>query len=170
MKFGICAGVAAASISLVIGTSSASAGTPLTVQLDQTQLMMLNSDPGTIIVGNPSIADVSLNGRQLFIHGHAFGETNLVVFDGSGNKIADLELTVSHDTANSLAFYKGNATNGVARYTYSCAPNCEFNMMVGDDSAAFEKLVGDNRAKTDYATGVKSSDLGPKNVSVATGQ
>ncbi len=43
-------------------------------------------------------------------------------------------------------------------------------MMVGDDSAAFEKLVGDNRAKTDYATGVKSSDLGPKNVSVATGQ
>jgi Pilus formation protein N terminal region len=170
MKFGICAGAAGACVSLVVGASLAAAGTPLTVQMDQSQLMMLNADPGTIIIGNPSIADVSLNGRQLFIHGHAAGETNLMVFDGGGNKIADFDLSVSHDTANSLVVYKGNATNGTFRYTYSCAPNCEFNMMAGDDSAAFEKLVSDNRAKTDYATGVKTSDLGPKNVAVSTGQ
>ena len=158
MKFALCL-----TAGLLLGSfSPAFAGTPLTVQMDQSQLMMLEADPGTIIVGNPSIADVSINGRQLFFHGHSFGETNIMIFDTNGKKVADYDITVSKDTANELSLYLGNATNGAGRHTYSCAPNCEQNMMVGDDSGAFQRLVNDNRTKNDYATGVKTSDLGGK--------
>ncbi|MDE2384161.1 MAG: pilus assembly protein N-terminal domain-containing protein [Alphaproteobacteria bacterium] len=140
----------------------------MTVNVDQSTPMMLTADPGSIIVGNPSIADVSLNGRQLIIHGHTYGETNLIVFDGTGNKLVDFDLTVVHNTSNQLTMFVGNATSGTHRYSYSCAPNssCEVNMMVGDDSGWMEKVIGDNRAKNDYATGVKTSDLQSKTTSV----
>ena len=138
------------------------AGTPLTVQIDQSQLLSLDAEPGTIIVGNPSIADVSVNGRQMFVHGHSFGETNLMIFDVNGKKMGDYELTVGNSSNNQVTVFIGSGTNGPTRYTYSCAPTCEAAMMVGDPSAYLNKVVGDNRAKSDYASGVKSSDLAPK--------
>ena len=147
------------SVSFLAFGGTAVAGTPLTVQIDQSQLLTLQADPGTIIVGNPSIADVSINGRQMFIHGHSFGETNLMIFDTLGSKVADFELTVGNSASNQLTLYLGSATNGTARYTYSCAPTCEAAMMVGDPSTYLNKMVGDNRAKTDFASGVKSTDL-----------
>lgn len=155
----ITAGISA---SILAFGGMAFAGTPLTVQIDHSQLIALQSDPGTIIVGNPSIADVSVNGKQMFVHGHAFGDTNLMIFDISGNKIADYDLSVGNSSSNQVTLFLGSATNGTVRYTYSCAPSCEAAMMVGDPSSYLNKVVGDNRAKTDYASGVKSSDLTPK--------
>jgi hypothetical protein len=151
-----CATAVAAALS-----GGALAGTPLVVQMDQSQLMMLTADPGSIIVGNPSIADVSLNGRQLFIHGHSFGETNLMIFDQAGKKIGDYEVTVSFDTANQLSLFKGGGEKAIAsRYTYSCAPNCEQNMMVGDDPGYTQTIITNNRSKLSYATSTRSDDAG----------
>ncbi len=150
---------AAAAAFLALSAGAAHAGTPLVVQMDQSQLMALTADPGSIIVGNPSIADVSLNGRQLFIHGHSFGETNLMIFDAAGQKIGDYDVTVSHDTENQLSMFIGNS-RGSARYTYSCAPNCEQNMMAGDEPGFMQQAVTSNRTKYSYATGVASSTTG----------
>ena len=146
---------------LILGyCGTAAAGTPLTVQIDQSQLLTLQSDPGTIVVGNPSIADVSLNGKQMYIHGHSFGETNLMIFDTSGNKMSEFELTVGNSPINQVTVYRGSATSGALRQTYSCAPTCEAAMMSGDNDLG--KVIGDNRSKADFASGVKSSDLASK--------
>ena len=152
--------ISTAAALLLLGSGSAFAGSPLVVQMDQSQLMQLTADPGSIIIGNPSIADVSLNGRQLFIHGHSFGETNLMIFDMGGKKIGDYDVTVSHDSENQLSLYMGNATKGVARYTYSCAPNCEQNMMVGDEPTWMQQVLANNRSKVAYATSTRSDDAG----------
>jgi len=144
--------ICAATLAFMAFTSQAQAGASLVVQMDQSQLMQLSADPGSIIVGNPSIADVSINGRQLFIHGHSFGETNLMVFDTAGKKIGDYDVTVSHDTENQLSMFVGNATIGATRYSYSCAPNCESNMMVGDQTQYFQSILNNNRNKVSYAT------------------
>jgi len=147
--------------------ASAQAGTPLTIQTDQSQPMLLASDPASIIIGNPSIADVSLNGRQLILHGHAFGETNLIVMDADGKRIVDFDITVSHDTANQLSLYFANANSSAQRHSYTCAPNCEASMMTGDPDDWMAKVIASNRAKSDFATGVKTSDLVTKGSSVA---
>ena len=149
-------------LSMAVFGGAASAATPLTVQIDQSQLLTLESDPGTVIIGNPSIADVSLNGKQLFIHGHSFGSTNLMVFDVAGNKISEFELTVGNSASTQLTLFNGSSANGVARSTYSCAPTCEVAIMIGDPSFYVNQLINVTRSKADLANGVKSSDLAPK--------
>ena len=135
----------------------ANAGAPLTVLVDRSQLMMLSADPGTVVVGNPSMADISLNGRQLFINGHSAGETNLLVFDQSGEKIGDYDITIMQVGENSLTVFKGSP-EGTARFSYACAPICERTMMVGDPHVPFNDLVGDNTAKYGFAQGIKPGD------------
>ena len=135
----------------------ANAGTPLTVLVDRSQLMMLSDDPGTVVVGNPSLADVSLNGRQLFINGHSAGETNLLVFDQSGEKIADFDITIMQVGENSLTVFKGTPS-GTHRFSFACAPICERTIIAGDESVPYEALVGDNNAKYQFSQGIKSGD------------
>ena len=155
------------SVSLVAFAGGLHAATPLTVQIDQSQLLMLDADPGTIIVGNPSIADVSLNGKQLFIHGHSFGATNLMIFDVAGHKMSEYELTVGNSASTQLTVYNGSSANGVARRSYSCAPTCEAAIMIGDPSDLVDRLIGGTRSKADLANGVKTSDLAPRTAVLA---
>lgn len=138
--------------------SVAQATTPLTIELDQSQVVTVNADPASIVVGNPSIADASMNGRQIFIHGHSFGQTNLMVFDNAGNKMVDYELTISHNTSNQVTMFMGNTNYATQRYSYSCAPNCEVNMLPGDNFDFTKNVILLNRAKYEFATGQKSAD------------
>jgi Pilus formation protein N terminal region len=138
--------------------ASAHAATPLTIEMDQSQLITVNAEPGSIVVGNPSIADASINGRQIFIHGHTFGQTNLMVFDSNGNKLLDFELTVARNTSNQLALFASTPDQGPLRYSYSCAPNCEANMVPGDNFDWTKNIILLSRAKYEFATGQKSAD------------
>jgi len=154
-------------LALVLATSTVraeetdnSVQTPITVQVDQSQLVMLSTDPATVVVGNPSMADISLNGKQMFIHGHSFGETNIMVFDAAGNKILNLYVSVAHRTDNQLSIFMSNGHSTMpARYTYTCAPNCEPNMMVGDQQDWMPLILGNNQAKYKFATGSLTSDV-----------
>lgn len=153
------------SLIFLMASSAAQAGAQLTIGVDRSQFMQLNADPGSIIVGNPSIADVSLNGRQLFIHGHSAGETNLIIFDQGGNKIGDYDLSVAQDGSNALIVFTGS-TAGTSRLSYVCAPNCERSMAAGDPPPATAALIGVNQTKSDFAQGSKSGG-GSKSPSAA---
>ena len=136
------------------------APSPVTVEVDQSQLVMLTTEPATVVVGNPSIADISLNGKQMFLHGHSFGETNIMVFDAAGNKIVNYYVSVAHHTDNQLSIFMSNGHSPmVARYTYTCAPNCEPNMMVGDQPDWMPVVLGNNQAKYKFATGSLTADV-----------
>lgn len=150
---------AAFTFALLASTLPALAGTPLTVDADRTQFITLSTDPGAIVVGNPSIADVSLNGRLLFINGHAYGETNLMVFDTAGGKIADFDISVSHSGANEVTMFIGNTSGPTSRYTFTCSPTCEPAMMPGDSSTWFNTVLADQQHKAQMAQGIKSTDM-----------
>ena len=151
---------------LLVGTSLAflgfatftQAGTPLTVTTDHSQLIMLSADPGTVVIGNPTIADISLNGRQLFINGHGAGETNLMVFDQGGNKLGDYEIAVTQGTDNSMILFASGSTPG-QRLSYVCAPNCERSMMVGDNLTDFTNILNGNQTKTAAAQGAGTAQV-----------
>ena len=161
-KFGVLFGTALCAL-IVLADGAAMAGSPVAIQTDQTQMIALSSEPGTVVVGNPSIADVSVNGKQVFMHGRAFGDTNVIILDTNGNQLANFDVTVVHSANNEVAIYSAGAipTERASRYTYSCDPACQRVMIPGDDFGAFKSIVEMNKSKFDLATSNKSADVSP---------
>jgi Pilus formation protein N terminal region len=170
-KFGVLFGTA---LLVAVGAAdqAALAGSPITIQTDQTQLIAISADPGTVVVGNPSIADVSLSGRRVFLHGRGFGSTNIMILDVAGNQLANFDVTVTHDHPNELVMVTSSTTRPkISIDTYSCAPICYHAMIPGD--AGFGETLGENSSKAGLASGSKSTDAAPSSAaggSPPTGQ
>ena len=137
-------------------TSAAFAAQELIVKTDQTQLINVSGNPGAVIVGNPSIADATVHGNKIFVHGRAYGSTNLIILDQNGNQLASLDVTVQLGGVNNLAVYKAGA-----RYSYVCAPVCEATLQAGDQVDWFGDISKMNGKKSDAATGKSSGDSAP---------
>jgi hypothetical protein len=127
----------------------ASAAEPLVLLTDQTQLLTLPRPAGTIVVGNPTFADVTVQGQLVFLHGRGFGTTNIIIMDEAGAQMADFEVTVQMGGSNNLAMYKAGQ-----RFSYVCAPNCEGTLQVGDPVGWLGKeIAAAIMTKTNLATG-----------------
>ncbi len=128
----------------------------LTLLTDQTQLLALSGTPATVVVGNPSIADVTIQGNEVFLHGKAFGTTNIIIMDAAGTRLADFEVTVMKNGSHDVAMWKGGG-----RYSYVCAPDCEVTFHVGDHPPTFDNWTSQSKAKLNLATGKTSSEAEP---------
>ncbi|TIM65567.1 MAG: hypothetical protein E5Y58_24510, partial [Mesorhizobium sp.] len=75
----------------------------------------------TIVVGNPAIADASVqDASTIVLTGKGFGVTNLVVLDQEGRPIVDEQITVVRQDASSVRIYRRAEIQ-----TMSCTPYCE---------------------------------------------
>lgn len=155
MKSGFWSLLASAATVCVLA-GPAQSGQPITLVTDKSTMITVSAEPSTVVIGNPSIADVSLNGRQVFLHGHAFGDTSLTILDAGGNVLADFDITVGNDGPRQIAVFKGGAK--VERYSYTCAPYCEVTMQVGDPFAWTDQVVTENAMKNALATGKPTSE------------
>ena len=153
-KFGALIGSALCSL-VVIFDQAAFAGSPITVYTDQTQMLALTSEPGTIVVGNPSIADVSVDGKRVFLHGRSYGNTNITILDPQGNQLANFEVSVTHDANNEVAIFSANSnpTERPSRASYVCDPLCQKAVIAGDNPSFFGEIAGMNGQKTSAALG-----------------
>lgn len=89
------------------------------VELDQARIYRLAAPASTIIIGNPAIADATLQDAQtLIVTGRAYGQTNLVVLDEQGETITDVQLAVLAASENLVTVYKG-----AKRQSLSCLPD-----------------------------------------------
>lgn len=130
----------------------------ITIKTDQTQIISVSSSPGTVITGNPSIADVTVHGNNVFLHGRAFGTTNLIVLGKTGEQLLSTEVTVANGAANTAAIFSpGGGDFGIRRVSYVCAPLCETAMQPGDPLMYTQELVKANSKKSDLATGKTSA-------------
>lgn len=121
----------------------------LVVRYDQSQLLRLPRVASEVIIGNPSIADVSLQGGSLLVvTGKTFGITNIIALDSDRNIIQDQRILVERDQAAVVNVHKGSA-----RSTFSCTPNCEANLTSGDHKDFFDSVIGGNTAKTKFSEG-----------------
>jgi Flp pilus assembly secretin CpaC len=146
----------AALVGLAAATSLAGfsmAGQPLGIEIDQSQVMKLPSTPGVVVIGNPAVADVTIQDKNLFIHGRGFGETNLIILDLQGNPIADFDLTVKRTAVNAVALFRAEK-----RYSYACAPWCEVDIQVGDPPGYVQDLITNTSGKIELSTGNKSAE------------
>jgi Pilus formation protein N terminal region len=140
-------------LSSVAFLPSATAGQPLVVEADTSQLVMLPSIPGSIVIGNPTIADATVEGNKLFIHGRSFGTTNLIIMDMQGSQMGAFDVSVSHTTANAVALFRG-----ASRFSFNCAPLCESEFQIGDDGVYSEKIKTQTSSKIELATGTETAN------------
>ncbi len=127
-----------------IVTAPAQAET-LMVNVDEAQIMKLPEKVSTIVIGNPLIADATLqSGGILVVTGKGFGATNLLALDRTGRIVMDKTVQVNGPAASSLVVvYKG-----VARESYSCTPECGPRITLGDDSKFFNDTLTQSGTRT----------------------
>jgi Flp pilus assembly secretin CpaC len=89
-----------------------------------------------VIIGNPSIADVAIQGGNLLVvTGKMFGVTNIIALDAQRNVIQDQRVVVEHDDQRTVVLYKG-----AQRHSYTCTPNCSPTLTIGDNTDYFDTI------------------------------
>ncbi|MFN3658752.1 MAG: pilus assembly protein N-terminal domain-containing protein [Pseudolabrys sp.] len=136
-----------------LGTS-AQADT-VTINLDQARIMKLPDRVATIVIGNPLIADATLqSGGMLVVTGKGYGATNMVALDRNGRVVMDKTVQVLGPGGGDLVVvYKG-----IERESYSCAPECERRVTLGDSAPYFSgnlTQTGTRSEKAQSATPAK---------------
>lgn len=139
---------------LACTAAPAIAAQPLVVYTDQSKIIDLSRAPGIVVVGNPSIADATIQGQKVFLHGRGFGTTNVIILDEDGAQLADFEIDVQLGGQNNVALFKAGSLQ-----SYVCVDNCEAAMHVGDFPDYFKEIVLErNKDKIGLATGQKSAE------------
>lgn len=129
-KFASSVALMALTVSLLGQTPAlAQDGAPISVNVNMARVLRINAPAATVIVGNPGVADVTIQDPQtLVLTGKSFGQTNLIVLDSIGNPIADTLIDVVQ-MQGVLTVYQGGG-----RTSLSCAPVCHPTIMIGDDT------------------------------------
>ena len=139
------------------GASRASAA-DITVILDQAKLVKLPERVGTIVIGNPSIADASVQpgGSMMVVTGKGYGTTNIIALDRAGTVLMENSVEVRGPGANVVVVYRG-----VDQSTYSCTPICQRRITLGDAPAHFEAATGQTAARNGLAQGAVTAPAAP---------
>jgi len=121
---------------------------PLGIVLDQATLMKLPEKVVTIVIGNPLIADVTVqSGGLVVVTGKGYGTTNLIALDRAGAVLMERSIVVRGADVNTIAVFRG-----AERETYSCTPNCERRITLGDSPAYFGAISGQADARNGQAS------------------
>lgn len=126
----------------------------LMVKFDQSQILRLSRPAAEIIVGNPSIADVTIQaGNILVVTGKSFGITNIIALDAERNIIQDQRVTVRRDEAGVVNLHKG-----ISRHTFACMPQCNPTITVGDDVGFMSSVLTQSKNKMTFSEGVQQDN------------
>src|SRR5205085_10901828 len=127
----------------------AGAGEPIAVVVDQATLIKLPERVVTLVVGNPLIADVSLQpGSTMVVTGKSYGSTNVVAIDRTGAVLVDRMIQVDAPTGNLVTVYRG-----INRETYSCTPVCQRRITLGDGADYFRSTLEQTGILSSQASG-----------------
>jgi hypothetical protein len=132
----------------VIAIKPAGAAESLNVTVDQAQLMRVPPRTSTIVVGNPLIADVSLQaGGILVVTGKGYGSTNFLALDRTGNVLSERMLVVRAPVDHVVTVF-----SGMDRTTLSCEPLCQPRIMLGDSNSYFGATLQQTGARNGSAS------------------
>jgi Flp pilus assembly secretin CpaC len=119
------------------------------VALDQSRPISLPDSATGVVIGNPSVAGVSVqNDRLLFVTGRSYGSTNLIVVGPTGRPIFETRVTVVPDETNVVM-----VTRGAATARLDCNPLCRRRPDISDDPNAFSQTNEQIATRNSQATG-----------------
>jgi Flp pilus assembly secretin CpaC len=109
----------------------------IAVNVDQAKLVKLPPRVSTIVVGNPLIADVTLQpGGLIVVTGKGYGATNFIAMDRTGEVLVDRIIQVEGPTDQLVTVYRG-----IERESYSCMPICQRRVTLGDGDGYFKSAM-----------------------------
>lgn len=124
-------------IAMPLMAPPAFAAEAISVVVDQAKLLKLPERVSTLVVGNPFIADVTLQpGGMIVVTGKGYGSTNFVAMDRDGNILMDKEVQVEGPSEKLVTVYRG-----LTRESYSCTPNCQRRITLGDGPEFFNSTI-----------------------------
>lgn len=119
-----------AAVVLAAAASRAFAEEPISIHLDQAKILKLPDRATTVVIGDPLIADLSIQpGGLAVVTGKAYGATNVVVLDKSSAVLMEKTIEVKGPEEPIVVVYRG-----LTRQTYSCTPDCSPRLTLGDTS------------------------------------
>jgi Flp pilus assembly secretin CpaC len=109
---------AAVLFSPAIGTAQSAS---LNVEIDQTQRVQLRGPAGSVIVGNPAIADVTVvDANTLYITGKGNGVTEIVAVDTIGRTVFQSQIVVT----DGAGVGRVRVWRGAQATEMACASSC----------------------------------------------
>lgn len=143
----------AAAATFLLATAAGGAET-VTVVLDRATVIKMPDKVATLVIGNPLIADVSLQpGGVMVLTGKGYGTTNVLALDRTGAVLMEKSVQVQGPRDDLIVVYRG-----VQQESYSCAPNCERRITLGDDKGYFDAAL----TQADSRTGAVQKQAQPK--------
>lgn len=145
----VCLLVAAAVLaSPAAGLADPTADT-IAVNVDQAKLVRLPGKVATIVVGNPLIADVTLQpGGMIVVTGKGYGATNFIALDRGGEILVDRQIQVEGPSDRLVTVYRG-----IERESYSCVPLCQRRVTLGDSDNYFNTTMNQAGSLSSSASG-----------------
>lgn len=131
-----------------IGLAEPTADT-IAVNVDQAKLVRLPGKVATIVVGNPLIADVTLQpGGMIVVTGKGYGATNFIALDRGGEILVDRQIQVEGPSDRLVTVYRG-----IERESYSCLPICQRRVTLGDSDNYFSTTMNQAGTLSNSASG-----------------
>src|SRR4051794_33111232 len=125
----------------------------IAVNVDQAKLVRLPTRVSTIVVGNPLIADVTLqSGGIVVVTGKGYGATNFIAMDRAGDILVDRTIQVDGPTEQLVTIYRG-----VERESYSCRPICQKRVTLGDGESYFKAAMDQAGSLSSQASGAAAA-------------
>lgn len=119
----------------------------LFVTINRAKVIRLPERVQTVIVGNPAIADLSVQKNGIVVvTGKSYGATNLIALDAAGNMLAESLVNVVAQTDGLVILQKADR-----RYSYSCNPVCQPSVNLGDDKTYFDDARGQADSHNQFA-------------------
>jgi hypothetical protein len=120
----------------------------LSVVVDRAKVIRLPERTQTVVLGNPAIADISVQKNGIgILTGKSYGVTNLIALDAGGRLLAESILSVAAPTDSVVVVQRG-----LDRQTYSCTPVCQPSVVLGDSNSYFAEAKGQAEQHTQFAT------------------
>ncbi|NVN87627.1 MAG: pilus assembly protein N-terminal domain-containing protein [Rhodopseudomonas sp.] len=145
-------------IGLVLLPAAAVAETAdtIAVNVDQAKLIKLPDHISAVVVGNPLIADVTMQpGGMIVVTGKGYGATNVIAMDRGGKVVVDRIIQVEGPTDQVLTIYRG-----VNRESYSCMPICQRRVTLGDSEGYFKSTIEQAGTLNNQATAASAAAKG----------
>jgi hypothetical protein len=132
---------------------AAPAADGIAVNVDQAKLVKLPAKVATIVVGNPLIADVTLQaGGIVVVTGKGYGATNFIAMDRAGDILVDRIIQVEGPTEQLVTIYRG-----IERESWSCKPICQKRITLGDGESYFKAAIDQAGSLSSQASGAANA-------------
>ena len=137
---------------LTVAVAATAQAETVSVNVDQARVMKLPDRIATIVIGNPLIADATLQaGGIVVLTGKGFGSTNMLALDRNGKVVMDNTVQVMGPATSDLVV----VYRGTERESYSCSPVCEPRITLGDATTYFNATLAQTGARNGGAQGSK---------------